>query len=55
MIERFGTRQAKSLTDRLPAGLRKLVAVRLFGSEWFTRNFLIDEWFLHAKQAALRA
>jgi geranylgeranyl reductase family protein len=55
MVERFGQRQTRSLTDRLPEGLKKLVAARLLGSEWFTRNFVIDEWFLHTKQTALHA
>jgi hypothetical protein len=54
MVERFGARQAKSLTDRLPEGLKKFVAARLMGSEWFTRNFVIDEWFLHSGQGVVR-
>jgi geranylgeranyl reductase family protein len=53
MIDRFGARHAKSFADRLPEGLMKLVGARLLGSEWFTRNFVIDEWFLHTKQASL--
>jgi flavin-dependent dehydrogenase len=55
MIERFGARQAKSLTDRLPEGLKRMLAARLMGTEWFARHFVIDEWFLHSKQAALQA
>jgi hypothetical protein len=57
MIERCRHAAGKVVDGPAARGLRKLVAVRLFGSEWFTRaiSILIDEWFLHAKQAALRA
>lgn len=55
MVERFGARQAKSFTDRLPEGLKRILAAKLMGTEWFARNFVIDEWFLHAKQGALQA
>lgn len=54
MIGRFGARQSKSMTERLPEGLKKLVGARLMGTEWFTRSFVIDEWFLHRKQPALQ-
>jgi len=55
MIARFGARQTKSLTERLPEGLKRLMAGHLMGTEWFTRSFVIDEWFLHSKQPALQA
>ena len=52
-LERFGERQTTSLADRLPEGLKKFVAARLLGSQWFTRNVVIDRWFLHSEQAVL--
>ena len=55
MIQRFGARQAKSFTDYLPEGLKRMVGARLMGSPWFTRNVIIEEWFLHSKQAVLVA
>lgn len=55
MLERFGERQTTSLADRLPEGLKKFVAARLLGSQWFTRNIVIDRWFLHSEQAVLSA
>ena len=50
MLERFGARQSHSLTDRLPEGLKRFLASRLLGNPWFTRNVVIDKWFLHADQ-----
>lgn len=37
------------------AGLQRLVGGRLLSNTWFTRHVVLDRWFLHAKQHALRA
>lgn len=55
MLERFGPRQALSLTDRLPEGLKRFLATRLLGTRWFTRHVVINQWFLHSDQAAVQA
>lgn len=55
MLERFGPRQSLSLTDRLPENLKRFLATRLLGSRWFTRNVVIQNWFLHASQPILQA
>ena len=55
MVQRFGARQAKSFTDYLPEGLKRMIGGRLMGSPWFARNVIIDEWFLHSKQPVLVA
>ena len=54
--ERFGRRG----TDRdppawVPAGLRRAVAARLLGAGWFSRRFVLDDWFLHRRQPPLPA
>jgi hypothetical protein len=55
MLERFGPRQSLSLTDRLPENLKRFLATRLLGSRWFTRNVVIQNWFLHSSQPILQA
>lgn len=53
MEARFGARMAKSAVDYLPEGLKRFLGARLMGSGWFTRNVVIDNWFLHAATPAL--
>jgi len=36
------------------SALRVLVGRRLLGNAWFTRRVLLDRWFLHRRQSALR-
>jgi len=53
---RFGPRRARrGALDLLPAGLLAGLAGRLFGSPWFARRVLLDDWFFHARQPALSA
>jgi geranylgeranyl reductase family protein len=48
MTWRFGERQpGPDLFDRLPEGLKRLVARQLMQNHWFTRNVVMDNWFLH--------
>ena len=41
--------------DRLPAGLQRFIGGKLLSSAWFTRHVVLDRWFLHSRQGALRA
>lgn len=40
---------------RLPAGWQRYLGGKLLSSAWFTRHVVLDRWFLHARQGALRA
>ncbi|MGD8583208.1 MAG: NAD(P)/FAD-dependent oxidoreductase, partial [Gammaproteobacteria bacterium] len=57
MIEqRFGHRHPEpSLLDRLPSGIKQLVAAELMKSSWFTKKVVTDRWFLHSHQQPLTA
>ena len=46
---------ASSEKSRLPAGLRRYIGGKVLSSAWFTRHVVLDRWFLHARQGALRA
>ena len=54
MMRRFGERQASpGLSDRLPAAFRNFMARRLLATHWFTRNVVMDRWFLHVHEEPL--
>lgn len=36
-------------------GLQRFIGSKLLSSAWFTRHVVLDRWFLHARQGALRA
>jgi menaquinone-9 beta-reductase len=36
-------------------GLQCFIGSKLLSSAWFTRHVVLDRWFLHARQGALRA
>ena len=56
VIERFGPRsESASVLDWIPPGLLGVLAGQLFGSRWFARRVVLDEWFFHAQQPPLRA
>jgi len=46
---------ARPAKNRLPAGLRRFIGGQVLSSAWFTRHVVLDRWFLHAGQGALRA
>ena len=46
---------ASPAEGRLPAGLQRFIGGKLLSSAWFTRHVVLDRWFLHASQDALRA
>lgn len=53
---RFGPRQsAPAALPWLPVPVKRFLASRLLGSPAFTRRVVLDRWFLHRSQPALRA
>ena len=47
MQQRFGKRQPPpGLFERLPATLKQFAAGRLMQTQWFTRNIVMNKWFL---------
>lgn len=52
LAERFG-KVSVSIFEMLPQGLKHLAARRLMSSKWFSRNILLDRWFLHSHQPLL--
>jgi hypothetical protein len=38
----------------VPAAWRQAIARRLLATHWFTRHIVINRWFLHAHQPALK-
>jgi geranylgeranyl reductase family protein len=55
LVARFGERRAdRGITDLVPLPIASAVAGRLFRSEWFARRVVLDRWFFHAGQPALR-
>ncbi len=53
--QRFGQRQpAPSLLERLPLGVKQVLASRLMQTHWFTRKVVIDRWFLQSHQPPLQ-
>ncbi|MFA9421369.1 MAG: NAD(P)/FAD-dependent oxidoreductase [Gammaproteobacteria bacterium] len=52
--KRFGRRQpAPDMMERLPMGVKRLVASQLMKTQWFTRNIVTDRWFLQSQQEPL--
>lgn len=53
---RFGPRQASpAAVPWLPAPVKRFLAGRLLGNPLFTRRVVLDRWFLHRRQPALRS
>ena len=46
--------EAGPVGDMIPGFLRNVLARALLGSSWFTRRIVLDRWFLHAQQPALK-
>jgi geranylgeranyl reductase family protein len=56
LAARLGPRRAGiGLTDLLPAALARRAAGFLLSQSWFARRVVVERWFLHAAQPALRA
>jgi geranylgeranyl reductase family protein len=52
---RFGERNGASLASSLPESWKLALARSLMQTQWFTRNVVLNRWFLHADTAPLRA
>ena len=56
LTARFGARNnGASLASSLPESWKLALARSLMQTQWFTRNVVLNRWFLHADTAALRA
>lgn len=54
MMQRFGKRDNEpDLMEKLPLGLKKVVATYLMQTRWFTKNIVMDRWFLQVHQNPL--
>lgn len=53
IVERFGVPRTASATDWVPAAFLRFAAARLLSNRWFTRNVVLDRWFLHAGTPSL--
>lgn len=52
--QRFGERLPDAgLMERLPFGLKQLLASGLMKTRWFTQKIVTDRWFLHSHEAPL--
>jgi menaquinone-9 beta-reductase len=54
VLERYGRPAALDDAPWLPAAWASWLGVRLLETPWFTRHVLLDRWFLHSGQPALR-
>ena len=52
---RLGTAKRAENSQRAWQGLQRFIGGKLLSSAWFTRHVVLDRWFLHARQGALRA
>lgn len=52
---RFGARRARPPVKPPPSALRCWVAGWLLRRRWFVRHVVLERWFLHTQQAALRS
>jgi len=50
---RFGTPRRAAVSDWLPAAFLRFAAARLMATRWFTRNVVLDRWFLHSAEPVL--
>lgn len=55
LAARFGVRNGGSLASSLPESWKLALARSLMQTQWFTRNVVLNRWFLHADTAPLRA
>ena len=56
MEKRFGKRlPGPDLMERLPMFVKRIFASQLMKTQWFTRNVVIDKWFLQSQQMPMPA
>ena len=54
MEQHFGRRQPEpDLMERLPTGIKQLLASQLMKTKWFTRRIVAERWFLQSHQQTL--
>ena len=54
LCARFGPRAAGGgVSERLPAGARRVIGRTLLASSWFARHVVLDRWFLNVAQPRL--
>lgn len=54
--QRFGKRlPAPDFIESLPTSVKQFVARKLLKTHWFTKNIVIDKWFLQSHQSSLPA
>jgi flavin-dependent dehydrogenase len=51
--KRFDASPLGCLLRAVPTGVSSALALRLLAKPWFVRHVVLDEWFLHAREAAL--
>jgi len=52
LVTRFGATTSSGKVGQSP--VRNYFARKLLGNKWFTRNVLLDRWFLHSNKASLQ-
>lgn len=50
---RFGARELSPLERLVPEWVKQAVGRRLIANRWFSRNVLVEKWFLHSDQPPL--
>src|SRR5512133_75537 len=55
LASRYKDGSEKFPTSCVSSGLVRSLGARLLSSSWFTRNVVLDRWFLHVNQQALHA
>jgi hypothetical protein len=56
MEQRFGKRLPEpDMLERLPMFVKRVFARRLMKTHWFTKNIVIDKWFLQSHQKPIPA
>ncbi len=54
LVARFGPRrESGGVMDLLPTRAKQILGGKLLGNPWFSRNVVIDRWFLHTQQSPL--
>ena len=53
LATRFGSGGMGIPSSPLSSGLLRFIGARLLSSSWFTRNIVLDRWFLHIQQKSL--
>lgn len=56
IMQRYGKRPAaRAPMDYLPAGIKRILAGGLLSTRWFVEHTVVNQWFLHRREAPLAA